>query len=231
MNTSKINVAIDGPAGAGKSTVAKKVAQKLGYIYVDTGAMYRAVTLEMLRRQLPLERKDEIGKLAKHLSIRLLSTESGQRVLLNGEDVTEEIRSPEVSRLVSKIAAIPVVRNVLVHVQKQMVADKGVVMDGRDIGTHVIPDAEVKIFLTASVEERARRRFDEMKRAGSPLTYEELVRDIAERDRMDQERETAPLIQAADAVYLDSTGMTIAQVVDRIIHLCRLAMARGESYG
>ncbi len=231
METSKINVAIDGPAGAGKSTVAKMVASKLGYIYVDTGAMYRAVALEVLRRRIPVQCVDEIGDLARHLSIQLVTSKSGQGVLLNGEDVTEEIRSPEVSRLVSKIAAIPEVRSVLVHMQKQMVKGKGVVMDGRDIGSHVIPDAEVKIFLTASVEERARRRYAELKQTGSTLTYEQLVTDIAERDRMDQERKTAPLIQAPDAEYVDSTGLTIDQVVERITDICRLAISRGESYG
>lgn len=230
-DTAKINVAIDGPAGAGKSTVAKKVASALGYIYVDTGAMYRAITWATMRQGIELRDQDRIGHLAAQSNIELIPVATGQQVILNGEDITEEIRHPEVSRLVSQVAAIHAVREVLVDLQQTMARDKGVVMDGRDIGTKVIPGAEVKVFLTASVEERAKRRFEELRAKGSTIAYEQLIQDIAERDRMDQERETSPLVEAPDAIHLDSTGLTIDQVVSRIITICRDVLDKGEAYG
>ncbi len=229
--TAKINVAIDGPAGAGKSTVARQVAAQLGYLYIDTGAMYRAVALAVMRRKLPLSDEEAVARLAEGLHIELRPGSEGQQVLLDGEDVSRAIRDPEVTNRVPQVAAIEAVRRVLVELQQKMAAGKGVVMDGRDIGTHVIPDAEVKIFLTASVEERARRRYEELKRTNAHLTYEQLLHDIAERDRQDRERLTAPLVQAPDAVLLDSTGLTIAQVVERIVQICRRVLDEGESYG
>ena len=232
MDTARINVAIDGPAGAGKSTVARQVASELGYIYVDTGAMYRAVALAALQESAPAHDHERIGRLASEISIELRPGSDGQQVLLNGEDVTDQIREPHVSRLVPQIAAIGAVREVLVRHQQRMARSKGVVMDGRDIGTHVIPDAEVKIFLTASVEERARRRYEELMAKGhQDVTYEQLVSDISERDRHDREREVSPLVQAEDAVYIDSTGLTVQEVVNTIVTICRDAVHKGESYG
>jgi len=232
VEPARINVAIDGPAGAGKSTVAKLVASELEYIYVDTGAMYRAVALAALQSDVPADDHERISQLASELNIELKPGLHGQQlVLLNGEDVSELIRDPEVSRLVPQVAAIGAVRKVLVELQQRMARAKGVVMDGRDIGTHVIPDAEVKIFLTASAEERAKRRYEELTGKGVQVTYEQLVSDINERDRIDRERDISPLVQAADAVFIDSTGLTVQQVVNTIVNICRRALHKGESYG
>lgn len=229
----KINVAIDGPAGAGKSTVARQVAAELAYIYIDTGAMYRAVAWQAKQLGIPATDRERLGLMASELTIELIPSENGQLVIVDGADLTERIRSPEVSRLVPQIAAVQEVRAVLVQLQREIARGKGVVMDGRDIGTHVIPDAEVKIFLTASVEERARRRYEELKARSATLdlTYEQLVHDIAERDRMDQERETAPLVQAPDAVLVDSTGHTVEQVVHTIVNICRGVLHSGDGHG
>lgn len=228
--TAKINVAIDGPAGAGKSTVARRVAAELKYIYIDTGAMYRAVALEAMRQHIPVteDNRHQIAQLAERLNIELEPGGEGTIVRVNGEDVTGKIREPQVSRLVPIVAAIGEVRSVLVQHQRKLAAGKGVVMDGRDIGTHVIPAAEVKIFLTASVEERARRRYAELLRQGTDLTYEQVVQDMAERDRIDSEREIAPLVKAPDAILVDSTELTIDQVVSRIVSICRDVLELGE---
>lgn len=227
----KINIAIDGPAGAGKSTVARQVASELNYIYIDTGAMYRAVALHILRSDVHIDDHVKIARLAEGLEIRLSAGPHGQIVTLNGEDVTDLIRDQDVTRLVPLVAAIHDVRTILVQHQRKLAEHRGVVMDGRDIGTHVLPDAEVKVFLTASVEERARRRFKELQARGSRITFEQLVQDIAARDRHDSERETAPLIQAEDAVLLDSTGLTIEEVVHRIVQMCREVLDTGETHG
>lgn len=227
----KINIAIDGPAGAGKSTVARQVASELNYIYIDTGAMYRAVALHILRSDVHIDDHVKIARLAEGLEIRLSAGSHGQIVTLNGEDVTDLIRDQDVTRLVPLVAAIHDVRTILVQHQRKLAEHRGVVMDGRDIGTHVLPDAEVKVFLTASVEERARRRFKELQARGSRITFEQLVQDIAARDRHDSERETAPLIQAEDAVLLDSTGLTIEEVVHRIVQMCREVLDTGETHG
>lgn len=216
----KINVAIDGPAGAGKSTVARLVAEALGYAYVDTGAMYRAVTWKALEQGLSPEQTEQIVAIARSTDIRLLPGGSPQRILVDGTDVTEAIRTTAVSNAVSHIAQIPDIRRILVHIQQRMAREKGVVMDGRDIGTHVLPDAEVKIYLTASAKERARRRFEELP-AEDGVTLEQLEQDIARRDRMDAERETSPLVRAPDAVLIDSTELTVPQVVDQILTICR----------
>lgn len=221
----KINVAIDGPAGAGKSTVARLVAEALGFIYVDTGAMYRAVTWKALKQGWKPDpgRVKDIVHMAEQIHIQFVPGERGQRVLVNGDDVTAEIRSSEVTKHVSEFACIPEIRRLLVAKQKQWAARKGVVMDGRDIGTQVIPDAEVKVFLTASVEERARRRLQEM--AGrDEVTFEQLKAEIAKRDEMDRNRPVSPLAAAEDAVVIDSTNMTLAEVVDAILHMCRTKM-------
>lgn len=222
----KFNIAIDGPAAAGKSTVARLVAKRLGFVYVDTGAMYRAVTWKALQTGVSPERPDELARLAAELSIELLPGDETQQVLLNGEDVTGLIRSSAVSQNVSVVAAVPEVRRLLVNKQQEMARAKGVVMDGRDIGTHVMPDAELKIFLTATVGERARRRYLELK-AKEDVTLEQLERQIAERDKMDEQREASPLVKAEDAALLDTSGLTAEQVADRILELAKTAAGKG----
>lgn len=219
----KLTIAIDGPAGAGKSTVAQIVAQRLGFVYIDTGAMYRAVTLLALREAMDLGSEAELSSLVQRADIRLENREgeTKPRVMLNGEDVTGEIRSPEVSRHVSLVAQVPDVRKQMVELQRQMGEAGGVVMDGRDIGTHVFPRAEIKIFLTASIEERAMRRGKELQEKGYPVDWEKLKAEICSRDQMDTEREIAPLIQAPDAILLDTTSLDIEGVVNRILLLAR----------
>ncbi|CAI6060590.1 Cytidylate kinase [Paenibacillus sp. JJ-100] len=229
QNTSdngKMNVAIDGPAGAGKSTVARLVAEELGYIYVDTGAMYRAVSLHMIRENIPPDDMIQVLQEAQDLVIELQPDRGGQKVFCNGKDVTSAIRSREVTGIVSRYAQIEGLRTQLVNTQRQMALRKGVVMDGRDIGTTVLPDAEVKIFMTASVQERALRRFKELE-PSDDLTLEQLERDIATRDKLDENREVSPLRCAEDAIVLDTTKMNIREVVDKIVSYC--TMVRGES--
>jgi cytidylate kinase len=218
----KLNIALDGPAGAGKSTIARLVAARLGYIYIDTGAMYRAVTYKALQLGLTIDQPEKIVEMAGRMKLDWVAGEQGQRVIVDGEDVTEPIRSIEVNRRVSLVSQIAGVRELLTRMQQQMAARKGVVMDGRDIGTHVLPDADVKVFLTASVAERAQRRFKEMQSAGQAINLEQLEADIAERDRMDEQREISPLIRARDAVLLDCTTLSINEVVERILELCRM---------
>ncbi|OZQ67002.1 cytidylate kinase [Paenibacillus sp. VTT E-133280] len=216
----RINVAIDGPAGAGKSTVARLVAQKLSYIYVDTGAMYRAITWYMIREGIEPEDQNQVNQKVHDMVIELIPEKDIQKVLINGEDVTPHIRSLQVSGLVSQYSKIEGVRSRLSHLQRQMAFRKGVVMDGRDIGTTVLPDAEVKIFMTASVEERALRRYKELRGAES-VTLQQLEHDIAQRDRLDEGREISPLRRAEDAILLDTTFMDIDQVVEAIVSHCR----------
>jgi cytidylate kinase len=223
----RINIAIDGPAGAGKSTVARMVAEQLGYIYIDTGAMYRAVTLTALTNGIEPDQGDRLAALLDGLDIRLEPGEGRQRVFVGGEDVTEDIRSRDVTNRVSRVSAIEAVRIFLVDKQRELASGKGVVMDGRDIGSVVLPDAELKIFLTASVRERAERRYLEIGEK-QQLTLEQLEREIADRDRMDQEREISPLICAPDAVVLDSTSLSIAEVILAIIELSRTKMGEAK---
>jgi len=223
-----INIAIDGPAGAGKSTIARMVAERLGFVYVDTGAMYRAVTWKILQLGLAPSQSEQIAAAAHHMSIALKPGPSGQLVYVDGTDVTEAIRSTEVTRGVSEVAAIGEVRHLLAGMQKDMAASKGVVMDGRDIGTHVLPDAELKVFLTADVRERASRRLRELQQGNPGLTLEELERDMQKRDKFDAEREISPLAQAADAVLLDSTGLSIDQVAGRILDMCKSIQSGGK---
>lgn len=212
-----IQIAIDGPAAAGKSTVAKIVAQKLKYIYVDTGAMYRAITLKALRNQLPLEDGKMLTDLLNETAIELIQTDTGQRVQLDGEDITEEIRTQDVSNHVSIVAKHPAIRKEMVMRQKKLAAEKGVVMDGRDIGTHVLPHAQVKIFLSASVEERANRRHMENTQKGFLSDLEEIKKDIQKRDELDSKREVSPLIKAEDAIEIDTTSRTIQEVAQLIL--------------
>ncbi|WP_307468565.1 (d)CMP kinase [Paenibacillus harenae] len=222
-----MNIAIDGPAGAGKSTVARKVAGQLGYVYIDTGAMYRAVTYTAQRAGVPPEQTARLAELTRSLQIDLRPGDHGQSVYVNGEDVTASIRSREVTLQVSYYAAIESVREVLGTLQRQLAARKGVVMDGRDIGSHVLPDAELKVFLTASVEERAARRYREISDSQS-ITLRQLESEIAERDRLDEQRAISPLVCASDAVVLDSTGMTIDEVVAAIVKLSRTKLAEAK---
>lgn len=215
----RISIAIDGPAAAGKSTVAKIVAEGLQYIYIDTGAMYRALTFKSLNRQVDLHNESSLMDVLNKSGIELLPGETGQIVLLDGRDVTNEIRTSEVTNNVSVVAAHEAVRKEMVMRQKRFAEKGGVVMDGRDIGTHVLPKAEVKVFLLASVEERAQRRHTENLQKGYPSNLETLKEEIAKRDKFDSEREVAPLKKADDAVEIDTTSLTIQQVVDKILKL------------
>jgi CMP/dCMP kinase len=215
----KLSIAIDGPAAAGKSTVAKIVAEKLSYIYIDTGAMYRSLTYKAIVNNVNLE--DEASLLDTLLSttIDLQPSEKGQLVYLDNKDVTDEIRSAEVTNSVSYVAKHEQVRKEMVRRQQAFAVGGGVVMDGRDIGTHVLPNAEVKVFLLASVEERAVRRHNENMQKGYPSDLEQLKEEIARRDKIDSEREVAPLKKADDAIEIDTTSLTIFDVVEKIMAL------------
>ncbi|MBT2682051.1 (d)CMP kinase [Bacillus sp. ISL-37] len=215
----RISIAIDGPAAAGKSTVAKIVAEKLTYIYIDTGAMYRALTYKALNKGASLDNEAELIEILNNTSIELMPGESGQKVLLDGIEVTNEIRSAEVTNQVSYVAVHELVRKEMVKRQQQFAVDGGVVMDGRDIGTHVLPNAEVKVFLLASVEERAQRRHAENIQKGFLSDLEKLKEEIAARDKIDSEREVAPLKKADDAIEIDTTSLSITDVVDKIMGL------------
>jgi cytidylate kinase len=218
-------IAIDGPVGAGKSTVAKLVARKLGYLYVDTGAMYRAVALKALRLGMDINDPIVMAMLAEATDIQLQQQGDGSvRVFLDGEDVTEAIRTPEVSEASSIVSAHEGVRKVLEERQKVMAELGGVVMEGRDIQTVIAPDAEVKIFLTASLEERAKRRWLELQQKGISVSYEEVLQEVKERDERDKTRAIAPLRKAPDAVEIDTTGMTPEEVAEKIVELaCKRA--------
>ena len=215
----KLVVAIDGPAGAGKSTVAKLAAKELGYTYIDTGAMYRAVAWKTLQRKADVTDALILG-VVKDIDVRLAYKDGVTQVFVDGQDITGEIRTPEVSHIVSQVAALGPVREKMVDLQRRMATEGGVLMDGRDIATHVLPDADVKIFLTASIEERAQRRWKEMREKGYDMSLEELQKDIAARDKADSEREISPLVQADDATLLDTTGRSIDGVVARILAMC-----------
>ena len=214
-----INIAIDGPAGAGKSTIAKKVAKELSFIYVDTGAMYRAMALYLLEKGISGDEKISEACHDADISIRYESGE--QQVILNGKNVTAFLRKEEVGNMASVSSANPEVRAHLLKLQRNLASENNVVMDGRDIGTCVLPGADVKIYLTASVETRAKRRYDELKEKGEDCNLEEIAHDIEERDHRDMTREIAPLKQAEDAVLVDSSHMTIEEVVKAIVDLCK----------
>ena len=212
----KITIAIDGHSSCGKSTMAKDLARRIGYVYIDTGAMYRAVTLFAMRHNLIANGQVDAAKLQEemgniHISLRLNPETQRPDTYLNGECVEREIRTMEVSRHVSLIAALPFVRSAMVEMQREMGKEKGVVMDGRDIGTVVFPNAELKIFVTASAEVRAQRRYDELTANGEKCNYEEILENVKERDHIDSTRETSPLRQAEDAIVLDNTHMTIPE--------------------
>ncbi len=209
----KINIAIDGPASSGKSTVAKILAKEYGYIYTDTGAMYRSVTYLAIRHQVDFEDEQQLVALIKRYPITFKQTETGQLIFVDGQDVTDVIRQPEVTNNVSIVSAHEKVRHELVRQQQKIAEDGGVVMDGRDIGTVVLPNAEVKIFLVASVTERAERRFKENQSKGIDTDFETLKQEIEQRDYLDSHREVSPLKQAEDAVRIDTTGLSIEEVV------------------
>lgn len=226
MMARRIIVAIDGPAGAGKSTIARRVAEKIGAIYVDTGAMYRAVALWALRSGVKTEDMHSVEKLAEHADIEF--DVQTQKIALNGEDVTEAIRTPEVSVAASQVAAIPGVRRAMVAIQRDMAEKASLVMEGRDIGSVVFPDADVKVFLDARPEERAGRRAAELSAKGVAVDMDELARQIAERDARDRGRDTSPLLQAPDAAFLDSTGQTLEEVEAEILKLIRQKTSNGK---
>ncbi|MBE3579521.1 MAG: (d)CMP kinase [Caldanaerobacter subterraneus] len=212
-----VKIAIDGPAGAGKSTVAKKLAKLLGFTYIDTGAMYRAITLKVLRENISLEDEERIVEVARKSDISL----DGERVFLDGEDVSEEIRKPIISEKVSVVSQIPEVREILVKKQRKIAEGKNVVMDGRDIGTVVLPDAQFKFFLTASLEERGRRRYKELKNKGTEVKYEEVLEEIKKRDSLDSGRKTSPLTVPQGAILIDTTDLTEEEVVERVYEAIR----------
>ncbi|KUO71113.1 MAG: cytidylate kinase [Desulfosporosinus sp. BRH_c37] len=213
-----IQIAIDGPAGAGKSTVAKLIAKQLNLFYIDTGAMYRAIAYKVLKNKIPLEDEHSVSQIANTTEVVLEHSEE-RTVWCDGENVTQAIRSPEISRAVSIVAAYVGVRERLVELQRREAERGGVVMDGRDIGTHVLPEASLKIFLTATLQERANRRWLELVKAGKNVLFEEVAQDMQKRDRQDTEREVSPLEPAQDAVILDTTGLSVEEMVAKIIAL------------
>lgn len=217
------NIAIDGPAGAGKSTIAKMAAKKLDFIYVDTGAMYRAMALYFLRREIDAKDEKKIAEACEHINVTIAYQEGEQQVLLNSENVNAFIRTEEVSMMTSNTSKYPAVREKLLYLQRELAAANNVIMDGRDIGTCVLPDAELKIYLTASASERAKRRYLEQKERGVESDLAQIERDIIARDEQDMNREIAPLKQAEDAIYLDTSDMTIEEVVTKIVSLVQKA--------
>jgi len=214
-----IAVAVDGPSGAGKSTVSRAAAARLGFIYADTGALYRAVGLTVLQNGCNPKNEAEVAPLLKGLSVTLRFEENGQRVLVNGTDVTEKIRTPEVSMAASAVSAIPAVRAFLLDLQRSLAKKDSVIMDGRDIGTVVLPNAEVKVFLTASPEERARRRYDELVKKGEPVIYEDVYHDMVKRDRDDSTRDIAPLKPAENAMLLDTTNLSQEEAISTLVKI------------
>ena len=219
-----INVAIDGPAGAGKSTVARAAAKELGFIYVDTGALYRAVGVYCLRNNTVTTDVDGVGAILKDITVELKFIDGVQHVFLNGDDVSTEIRLPEASMAASNVSAIPSVRAFLFDLQREIAAKNNCLMDGRDIGTVVLPNAKVKIFLTADPEERAMRRFKELQEKGSTVTFKEVYDDLVVRDYNDSHREIAPLKPAEDSIVINTTGMTLEDSINKIIETVKEKM-------
>jgi CMP/dCMP kinase len=222
----KLIIAIDGPVGSGKSTLARRVAELMGYVYIDTGAMYRALALKALRRRLSLDATEQLVAIARETRIDLRAQDGTQRVFLDNEDVTAAIRTPEVSQAASKVAVVPGVRQVLVAEQRRAGEQGGVVMEGRDIGSVVFPDAGLKIFLTASPEVRAERRWREHQQKGDAIDLARTLEEIHERDQRDRERSTSPLVRAPDAVVVDSTAMEPEEVARLVVML-----TKGQSAG
>lgn len=222
-----IVVAIDGPAGAGKSTIAKRVAEKLGFVYINTGAMYRAIAFWALRLGTELSDMHRLEQLAKEAKLEL--TSGGSRVFLNGEDVTEAIRSPEVSAAASRVSAVPAVRRALLGLQRRMAEESSVVMEGRDIGSVVFPEAQVKIFLDADPKERARRRTVELQEAGNATDSDTVASEMRDRDQRDRTRAEAPLVQPPDAQLIETTGLNIDEVEAAVLKVIRARTSNGKS--
>lgn len=220
-----ISIALDGPAGAGKSTVAKGAAKALGFIYVDTGALYRTVGLKFMREGFDTELNCDIEAILKTIEINIKFINGTQHVFLNGEDVSEQIRTPEASMMASAVSAKPPVRAFLLEMQRKLARENNVLMDGRDIGTVVLPDATLKFFVTASVEERADRRYRELKEKGMDVKYEDIYKDIETRDYNDSHREIAPLKPAEDSIIFDTTGNTLQQSIDKLIEIINERLA------
>jgi CMP/dCMP kinase len=227
MNAKNVVVAIDGPAGAGKSTVAKRIAAKLGYVYINTGAMYRAIALWALRLGTELTDMHRLEQLAKEADIVLSPVQN--RVFLNGEDVTEAIREPRISEAASKVSAVPGVRRALLGLQRSMAEQNSVVMEGRDIGSVIFPEAQVKIFLDADPKERARRRTRELAEAGEQIELAAVVGEIGERDKRDRQRPDSPLVQAPDAQLVDTTGLSLEEVEDIVLRIIRARVSNGKA--
>ena len=224
------NIAIDGPAGAGKSTIARRVAKELSFIYVDTGAMYRAMALYLLRKEVNKDDTEQIGNICQDAEISIEYQNGEQIVLLNDENVNSYLRTEEVGNMASVSSAVPRVREKLLSLQRKLARDMSVVMDGRDIGTTILPDADVKIYLTASSLTRARRRYLELQEKGTVCNLDDIQKDIEERDQRDMSREISPLRQAEDAVLVDSSNLTIQQVVDRILQIFRSKTTGEDSH-
>ena len=214
-----INVALDGPSGAGKSTIARAAAERLKYLYVDTGAMYRAVAFYVVSNNLDPKNKDAVVDVLDDINIELKYTSQGQRIILNGEDVSDKIRTPEISMAASEVSAIGETRAFLLSLQKNLAKNNDVIMDGRDIATVVLPDADVKIFLTASAQKRAKRRYDELVQKGEKVTYEDVLEDVNQRDYNDTHRDVAPLKQAEDAVLVDTSSLNLEESIDKIVEV------------
>ena len=221
-----INIAIDGPAGAGKSSTAKLVAKKLGYIYVDTGALYRTVGLYSIRKGIDTKDAEKVIATLPDIKVELKFVDGAQHVFLNGEDVSEDIRTPEASMGASNVSAIPKVREFLFDLQRSIAAENNCIMDGRDIGTVVLPNADVKIFLTTSVEERANRRYKEMLEKGEEADYNDILEDIKKRDYQDSHREVAPLKQADDAIYVDNGGYNLEGGAEDLLRIIKEHLKR-----
>ncbi|MGI5877898.1 MAG: (d)CMP kinase [Christensenellales bacterium] len=227
----KIRVAIDGPAGAGKSSVARAVAQAFSIAYLDTGAMYRALGLKALKQGVGTGDEEAVGRLAADTHITVAASNGDQRIYLDGRDVTGAIRTEAVSRAASDVSRFPAVRRRMVELQQAVARESSVVMDGRDIGTHVMPFADCKIYLTATADERARRRHRDLLKRGTPVEFETLLQQINERDRQDTSREYAPLRQAEDAVFIDTTHMGESAVIERVIAIIKEKLqAKGVSW-
>ena len=214
-------VGIDGPAGSGKGTVTKNVANKLGLINIDTGSTYRCVALEVINQKIPLEDKERIIKIAKTIKIEIETLSDGDKIFLNGKEVTKEIRSKEVTQIVSQISSIKEVRFQMVELQRKLAEGKNVIMEGRDICTYVFPNADVKIYLDASVEERAKRRYKENKEKNIDMSYEEVIENIKKRDENDKAKEIGALKKAEDSIVVDTTSLTIEEVLEKIIEIIR----------
>lgn len=224
-----INIAIDGPSGAGKSTIAKAIAKKIQYVYVDTGALYRTIALAIIRKGIDVKDSENVAQNLEGLDVKLGYSDGAQRVYLNGEDVSELIRTPEISMGASAVSAIPKVREYLFSLQKNIAEQNDILMDGRDIGTVVLPNADVKIFLTASAEKRAERRFKELQEKGDTSTYQQVLEDIIQRDYNDTHREIAPLKKADDAIEVDSSDMTLDEVVDFISNIIETELSKKKN--